>query len=414
MTKRTLLPVLTALALGLAVVPDAYAGDVEKAEHTRLTEEMRKLAQRNAWSAVEANYKRLEELEKKGEVISYQDHWVGAEAARSLGDITSCRARLERATKVEAKKEALDWLAEIDANYGRVAIQLDPKFQGDKTLTPATPPFAPDQRASVASAGAVLAGGKGYTGLLPAGDYTVGGQTFTVAAGGAKVASVNVGPPPAPPKEPFKPAYVGPRASVGVAFTSAGAPAAAEGAVEAVGFGGAGARLGVGLEVGLTDTVGVLAEVGYHNLFGAPKAEDGSALAATDQFEAPGNSMHMGYGWLAATARFGDIWLAAGPLWGAGTGKVTGEAGAPDAATCESEFTTECGLRYQRLSGSIKAGGGAASVSYAMLDLGSLKGAVTLEGGAQTDASRWYPWGQLAFTVAPGVKEKAAAPRRTE
>lgn len=413
MTKRTLLPLLTALALGVAVVPEAHAGDVEKAEHTRLSEEMRKLAQRNAWSAVEANYKRLEELEKKGETISYQDHWLGAESARALGDITATRARLERATKVEAKKEALDWLAEIDANYGRVAIALDPKFQGDKALTPAVPPFAPDQRQSIANAGTALAGGKGYTGLLPAGDYTVGGQTFTVVAGNAKVASVNVGPPPAPPAEPFKPAYVGPRASVGVAFTSAGAPAAAEGAVQAVGFGGAGARLGVGLEVGLTETVGVIAEVGYHNLFGAPKAEDGSELVSTDQFEAPGNSMHLGYGWLAGSVRLGDIWLAAGPVWGAGTGKVTGEAGAPDAATCESAFTTECGMRYQRLSGSIKAGGAAGSVSYAMLDLGSLKGAVTLEGGAQTDSSRWYPWGQLAFTVAPGVKDKAA-PRRTE
>jgi hypothetical protein len=58
---------------------------------------------------------------------------------------------------------------------------------------------------------------------------------------------------------------------------------------------------------------------------------------------------------------------------------------------------------YQQLSGTIMAGGGAASVSYAVVDIGSLRGAVSVEGGAQTDFVRLYPWAQAAFTIAPST-----------
>lgn len=414
MTKRSFLPILAALAIGLAYAPPTYAGDVEKAEHTRLSEEMRKLASRNAWSAVEANYKRLEELEKKGEPINGKDHMLGAQAARSLGDITACRARLDRAIKAEPSKEAVDWLAEIDANYGRARISLDPKYTGDKTLNPTVPPFAPDQRAAIATAATAISGGKGYEGLLPAGEYTLGTEKFTVSPGPDKVAQVGVKPPAAPPKEPFKPAFVGPRATLGVAFTQAGDPNDAT-TTQALGFGGAGARIGVGLEVGLTPKVGVLAEVGYHNLFGTPQDNAGQQLETVREFQVEGNSLHMGYGWLALSYRAGNVWLSAGPVWGAGKGNVVGAAGSEAAANCVSDeqlATEECRMLYTRLNGNIKAGGGAASVSYAMVDLGSMKGALTLEGGAQTDSVRLYPWGQVGLTIAPAGKK--TAPRRTE
>jgi hypothetical protein len=58
---------------------------------------------------------------------------------------------------------------------------------------------------------------------------------------------------------------------------------------------------------------------------------------------------------------------------------------------------------YETLTGTFSAGGGAASVSYAFADLGRLRGAVSVEGGAQTDMVRLYPWGQVAFTVAPSA-----------
>ena len=114
--------------------------------------------------------------------------------------------------------------------------------------------------------------------------------------------------------------------------------------------------------------------------------------------------------WLAAEVRMGKVWLAAGPSWGMGKATVTGADGfctaAADACPDVPDITS-ANARYQRLSGTLMAAGGAASASFAVVDLGALAGAVTLEGGAQSDSVRWYPWGQLAFTLAPsGSKEE--------
>jgi hypothetical protein len=404
-----LLPV--AVLACAALSPPAFAGEVERAEHIRVSEEMRKLAGRNAWTAVEAQYRRLEELEKKGEVLDAKEHLLGAQSARALGDITSARARYARAQSTAPSQEASDSLAEIDANYGRIEVTFEPKWAGDRALVAAEPPFAPDQRAALAFAVAKVAAGEDYVGLLPAGSYSVAGKSVSVVVGQGSVASLRVERDPNAPKEPMKLAYVGPRASVGVSFTSAGglseAGASADAGLQAGAFGGSGARVGAGLEVGLSDTFGLIAEVGYHNLFGAP-ATGGERLAATDQYTVAGNNLHMGYGWLAASARFGGLWLAAGPIWGAGTGSVTGVDGyCATPGNCEDVTLTEETARYQRLTGSITAGGAAASVGYKLVDLGNLAGAITLEGGAQTDSYRLYPWGQLAFTIAPsGSREE--------
>ncbi|MDP2311454.1 MAG: hypothetical protein Q8P41_01000 [Pseudomonadota bacterium] len=406
---RRLLPLLAALALTPLVLPSAYAGEVEKAEHTRVGEEMRKLASRNAWPAVEASFDRLEELEKKGEVITYKEFMLGAEAARALGDMTASRARVQRAAKLDSTKEALDWLADVDKNYGSVDISFDAKYTGARTLVPSVPPFAPDQRASITYAVAQIDAGKAYTGLLPAGEYTIGEQKVTVAIGD-KVAALRLGPPPAAPKEPFKLAYVGPRAQLGVAFTTAGdidnASLSADSGLQAGPFSGSGARLGVGLEVGLSKNFGVIAEVGYHNMFGAPTRTEGD-LADREEYLTAGNNLHLGYGWLAANLRFGNLWIAAGPIWSAGGGVVTGlDDGCADGGCGDYAGLGDDGAPYQRLDGDITMGGAAASISYALVDLGSLKGALTVEGGAQSDNLRMYPWGQVAFTIAPSASRR--------
>lgn len=406
---RVLLPLLAALALAPLAVPAAHAGEVEKAEHTRIGEEMRKLASRNAWPAVEASFKRLEELEKKGEVISYKEFMLGAEAARALGDMTASRARVARAAKLDPTKEALDWLADVDANYGKVEISFDPRYQGAKTLVPSVPPFAPDQRAAITFAQGQIEAGKGYTGLLPAGEYSVGETKVTVALG-EEASVARLGPPAAAAKEPFKLAYVGPRAQLGVAFTSAGDVAdgslSTDSGLQAGAFSGTGARLGVGLEVGLSKNFGVLAEVGYHNLFGAP-TRDGEPLAERDEYLTAGNNLHLGYGWLAANVRLGDLWIAAGPIWSAGGGVVTGvDSGCSGGACGDFDGLADETAAYQRLDGDVKMGGAAASISYAIVDFGSLKGALTVEGGAQSDTYRTYPWGQVAFTIAPSASRR--------
>ena len=317
--KLRSLPLLAAVLLTPLYLPVAHAGEVEKAEHVRIGEEMRKLAARNAWSAVEASYKRLEELEHKGEVISYKEFMLGAEAARALGDMTSSRMRVQRASQLDPTKEALDTLADIDANYGRVEIAFDSKYTGARALVPSVPPFAPDQRANIAYVSAQLEAGKGYAGLLPAGEYSVGSDKVTVKAGD-NTASLKVGvpvavaknpptkkpptknpPPDKPPKpeaEPFKLAFVGLRGEVGVAYTMGGDVAETD-TLQAGAFSGMGARLGVGLEVGLSKNFGVVAQVGYHNLFGQPEGSDDPTYTTAT------NNLHLGYGWLAADLQIG-------------------------------------------------------------------------------------------------------------
>lgn len=387
----------------------AYAGDVERAEHTRVSEEMRKLAQRNAWGAVEAQFAKLMALQAKGEAISVPELALGIQAAQNLGDITSARSRLAQAVRIEANADFQNALQEIDANYGHVNLAYDARYGVDRTIVAAAPPFAPDQRAAIAIANSIVLAEKDFDGLLPAGDYTIGSNTFTVVAG--KDSGTIVVAPNAGEKKVFEFSWAGPRATVGVSALQAGAlnsaGTSADAGLQATSFGGVGARLGVGVDMGLSDHFGVLAMVGYHDMYGAA-VYDGEPTKSTATADVKGNAMHMGYGWLAASARFGKFSAAAGPIWGVGGGAVTGVSGycvtsAGDACQ-DAEEIGEDNARYQRLSGRIMAGGGAASVSYALFDVGPFSAAATLEGGAQTDSFRLFPWGQVGLTLAPATK----------
>ena len=62
-------------------------------------------------------------------------------------------------------------------------------------------------------------------------------------------------------------------------------------------------------------------------------------------------------------------------------------------------------LRYSRLEGSVRAGGGALTAAYSVMKFGRLRGAVSLHGGALTDTERWYSFGSLGFTVGPVGQE---------
>jgi hypothetical protein len=398
-----------AVILCAAISPAAIAGDVERAEHTRVSEEMRRLAQRNAWSAVEAQFQKLEALEQKGEVLTYPELKLGAESARAVGDIAACKRRLEKATKLDPKPEVVDWLADIDANYGPVTITFDKRWAGDRTMVPTAPPFAPDQRAAIAFVVGVIETDN-YVGVLPAGEYTVSGQKIDVRVGGP-IASVSMVPAKGEAGPLLAVAYMGPRLDAGVAVlfpveASADAIAVSE-QLQPGAFGGVGARLGIGLEVGFNERLGVLAQIGYHDLFGDPLVPD----AETTQFVVAPNSVHLGYGWLAGVLRFDNLWVAAGPTWGAGIAEVAGVDGYCQSNACTDAEGTALsagdgeGAAYQRMSGSIMAGGGTAGVSYAFADIGKLRGGVSLLGGAQTDFVRTYPWVQLAFTMAPAGVE---------
>src|SRR6185436_19082170 len=134
--------------VGLALTP-RFAGAADdraalEAEHTRLSEEMRMLASRNAWRGVEDSYGKLEALHERGVELSVDDAWYGAQAARSLGDLSAAYARLKTAQSLGSNDAIDQWVAEIESSYGRVELSVDGHYQGPFALTPAEMPFDPE------------------------------------------------------------------------------------------------------------------------------------------------------------------------------------------------------------------------------------------------------------------------------
>jgi len=391
---------LTSLALlsFLAVLsaPPAHAGSAEdEAEHVRLTEDMKRLSRRSAWRGVDEAYVKLLDLEARGVVLNYDDHLMGADAATALGDISAAYDRLERSTKFRTTDEVAQRIAAIEAAFGTVNITVEPKFVGAFALSSAEMPFAADQRNAITQAQGALTESRAYRGLLPYGEYAVGPKHFSLTHDGGPV---TLSLTQADGVQRAKGvAFVGPRVDVGAAFTSAGQPAFQQGELQPDAFAGAGARAGVGLQLGFESGFGGLIEVGYHGMFGSKPD-----VAADPSYQLSSAGMHLGYGWLAGAWRKGGLDLALGPVLGFGSARATGLGGYCAAGDCSSVTATDgSALDYQAMTGSIITTGGSVAVSYLFLDLGRMQGGVGLQGGALSDGSRFYPWGQLGFTVAP-------------
>lgn len=389
-----LIPLVLLLAAPAAMAQSSAA----EAEHTRLTEEMKRLSGRSAWKGVDDAYKRLEALATDDPTVklSYRDHYMGAVASRELGDINSVYVRLKRAVAAEANEEVTGWLGDIEQNFGPVKLKVDGKYPGDSSLVVAEMPFDPGQRRVIEAAQVVLSQSRLYEGILPLGKYTFGGREFEVVAGGATVAEITL------EAQSVRGgsgggglSYVGPRLDLGAVFTSSTAPGT-DASTQPGAFSGAGARVGVGVELGFSTRVGVLAEVGYHNLLvGSSDVDVDADVPYT--LEAP--SMHMGFGWLAAAYRIGDLRIAAGPVLGVGTHQASG-AVTVDESLVSAGSATES---YGTYSGNLVAAGGELGLFYGFLNFGNLQGGLGFHAGAQSSSSRWYPWGQLAFTLAPAA-----------
>jgi hypothetical protein len=159
----------------------ALAGDVPEGEVRRLTEEMYAYAQRNVWTAAERSFRQLDAL---GPTLTASDLFLGATAARTVGDARACQERLLRAFQLGlAPGESLDprateWLAEIQTNYGRVVLTA----KKPATLQAVSPPFQPDRQAAIVHAAGMLEQDRRFEGLLPAGEYRYGRTTWTVDA----------------------------------------------------------------------------------------------------------------------------------------------------------------------------------------------------------------------------------------
>ncbi len=150
--------------------------EAAKAEYVRLAQELEKLTSRNAWAGVERTYLALIET---GVQPTFEDFIAGASSARATGDISGSRARLMAANELQEDKEILDWLWEIDSNYGKVFLACLPS-KDPITLAAPVMPFDPAMAASVRFAIAEIEEDCLFDGYLPKGDYVFGTKEVSV------------------------------------------------------------------------------------------------------------------------------------------------------------------------------------------------------------------------------------------
>lgn len=159
------------------LVTSAAAGEIEasaQAEYVRLSDDLDRLMQKNAWAGVERTYAKMAEL---GIPLSFEDYVAGAHAARQAGDVTAARERLTHANALREERDVLDWLWEMDSQYGQVSLKGD---LGAVTLAAVQMPFDPLMAKSVQFAEAKVAETGVFEGFLPAGTYAFAGITVKV------------------------------------------------------------------------------------------------------------------------------------------------------------------------------------------------------------------------------------------
>ncbi len=147
---------------------DVDSGVKAKAEYVRLSQELEKLAMRNAWSGVERTFLAIVET---GVQPSFNDYVTGAARARSMGDISAARARLMAANALKEDRGVLDSLWEIDSKFGAVYLASDVgamEFKAEAT------PFEPVQAKSVEFARTKIEETGVFEGFLPEGTYWFG------------------------------------------------------------------------------------------------------------------------------------------------------------------------------------------------------------------------------------------------
>ncbi|MFZ5479143.1 MAG: hypothetical protein ACOZNI_20435 [Myxococcota bacterium] len=349
------------------VASHAWAGEAEAAEHVRHREELVGLVQRAAWPGAEQAYRNLVALEAVGESLTYEELRLGAQVARQLGDMTACRARLDRAFAIAPTLEDATWLRELDAAYAPVTLVAT--TAGAAQLEAEAMPFEPDRRAAIQTAQVALARNGRFEGLLPRGAYRFGGRGFVVEP---TVAAVVVDLT-APVAEPIsaRPGLGG-RLAIAGAWTQSTAPS---GDPQPPAFGGAGGRVAAGVEQPVSSVLGVYAEGGWHGLV------DPAPDAPRD------NALHLAFLSAGLAAHAGPVRVAAGGVIGAGALQATGLAGEAKGDVV--------------WAGTVVTPGAQVGVAIEVAELGPLSLAVAAGGGGVLDPSRAWPWGQLGVELSP-------------
>jgi hypothetical protein len=398
------------LLIAAALFAPGIARACDEAERLRLTEEQKKLAQRNAWAGVERAYEALQDTKC---TLEYANFFLGAESARKLGKVYEQYERLQQALAVapevdrdtgeDPRPKIQDSLDAIDGAYAKVEIRGDPRRR--PVLSRPEMPFAPDQRSAIEWAQTVVAETGSFKGMLPFGKYVVGEQDFEIAASENWVV-VDVGkvkhPGVATVANPDNPnqaqvggtttesaiRYASLVAVAGPAFLDTpetnvqvqlnGGDAFAPSDVFLSGF-----AVELGGELGLTysePALGVAMTVGYQGGFGTA-------------------TFHVVDGWFAGVLRPGDLRLALGPMYQVSLGKGTGVASWFDRGQ-DPNVDPVGDIPYAGLGWGPGAKG---SVGYGLLDLDKLQGVVEVGGAWQSDGARNYYTFGLRVGLVPTV-----------
>lgn len=370
----------------------AFAGsaDEDQAEMVRVLEDMKKFQKRNSWDVVEKKYQEL--LTYKKGVPTYEMHFLGALAASNRGDVGTVKERLELALAQQEVAEGREWYTSIDANYAKVLLKVPGKIESIPELQIASVPFFPEQQQAIAFSQQQLQENRKFEGYLPFGDYTLGFSKFTVAPGQAMqtvvasdtvtMASNQTDKPDTPKTKTPISIAVTPRVDLGFALSQAGED---DTAMTAVSFGGMGSRVGVGSNIFFTDKIGLVAEVGYNGIF-AGGEEPASKLATEFGYQASPTKYNGTFGWLGASFATPSMQVTVGPV--------------VEYAVVETQGLNVAGLEYAVAKGSLVSAGVSGSIGYYAFGLGEkLQGGFSTQVGSQTDGSRMYNWGQIAFSI---------------
>jgi hypothetical protein len=155
-----------AIARSASADPAAAGAGAEAGEYNRLSEEIERLASKNAWAGVERTFL---QLLGTGVEPSFDDWIRGADAARAQGDLASAHARLVAANALREDRTVLESLWDIDSRYGRVSLSCDPDSY--ILLEPERTAMDPDLLRSIEFASARIHDGCRFEGFLPVGTY---------------------------------------------------------------------------------------------------------------------------------------------------------------------------------------------------------------------------------------------------
>jgi hypothetical protein len=157
------------------------------AEQLRLEEELGRLAQKNAWSGVDRVYRELVSMEVP---LPCDVHLSGAQAARADGRVTLAYLRLNRMVEPDPNDDPLTVQAWQVGRQELVALLDGFRFTAIHVGEPTEPtldrplaPFGQVERGAVEVARSEVSSTRTFRGLLPVGDYVIGGQAVTIAPG---------------------------------------------------------------------------------------------------------------------------------------------------------------------------------------------------------------------------------------